>query len=386
MTTDDAIFSPRPDSGTIAQPTQQKLNDFLENAKKDTSPELHVVDVIRYRKSLSHVENFENRMGTDEARPSAGEQACCGALLHTRFFNRSLLMAVGQYKFHLRQLAAIDFESPNRFIDSAEITGRRLSRRKASDVIRLNRLQELVEERKKSLQKHRSRWDELTAELLDIALYVLENLVKSERLCGRSIGRLADRDLLAKKVRLQVESIKNLLKKRLSDSLVYRTVTTEDVANAKKELEVLSAELHAGVEEDRGRMRAVYEAVRGHVRRCVEDLSDHLENFRGKEIEMDHGHRLLFRRIEQTLVSLVSSYPDVLDLTGDRPGDSKSSIVEDKRQGMVAYTLEEVRKARARGRDRRAKKDRRKGKDPSYTGPERRSGKERRAWKDRRSS
>lgn len=378
MTTDDAIFSPRPESGRVAQPTQHALNDFLEKTPKEGVPESHVADVIRYRKPLYHVENFENRMHAIEARPSAGEQAFYGALLHTRFFNRSLLLALGLYKYYLREMVSIDFEGPQRFIESAEITRRKLSKRKIDDVIRMGRLQEMVDEREKLLDQHRTRWGDLTTELLDIALYVLENLVKIERLCGRAMGTLGHRERSAQKERQMVESLKTILKDQLKDALRYRTVTTEDVARAKQEVVLLSSELRTGVGEDIGRMMTVYEAVRLHARRSAEELDDLLGEFRGKEIEMDQEQVLQFRRIEQALVSLVSNYPGQLDPTGDRPAVARNFIVEDKRQEMVSFLLEELRKKQTFRFDRRMKKDRRKGRDPNFPGPERRSGKDRR--------
>lgn len=376
MTIDGAIFSPRPDSGRIAQPTQQALSDFLEHTKKDAVPETHVADVVRYRKPLYHVENFEGRMQAIEARPSAGEQAFHGALLHTRFFNRSLLLALGLYKFYLHELAAIDIDSPRQFIESAGATIKKLSKRKINDVLRMGRLREMVQERQKMLEQHRTRWGGLTAELLDIALYVLENLVRTERLCGRSIALLVP-DRAAKKERLLVDSIKAILKDQLKDALHYRAITTEDVYRAKQEVDQLAQELHAGIGEDRGRMIAVYEAVRGHVKRCAEEMDDLLEEFRGAEISMDPEQVVRFRRIEQAMVSLLSGYPDQLDPVAARTAMARSFIVEDKRQEMVAYLLDQLHRGPARI-ERRAKQDRRKGKDATYRGPERRSGKERR--------
>ena len=378
MTIDDAIFSPRQDSGKIAHPAPHVLNDFLESTYKDGVQETHATDVIRYRKPLYHVENFENRMHAIEARPSAGEQAFFGALLHTRFFNRSLLLVVGQYKYHLHELLSIDFEGPRRFIESAEITSRKLSKRKINDVIRMGRLQEMVDERKKLMEKHRTRWGDMTMELLDIALYVLENLMKIDRLCGRAAGFLREHDLPARKEKLLVEDIKALMKNQLRDALGYRTVTTEDVARAKHEVVVLSRELHEGIKNDVARMMALYGAVREHVKRIAEELDGLLGEFRGNQIEMDAGQVLQFRRIEQVLVTLVSGYPGELDPTGDRPGGARNFIVEDKRQEMVAYLLTEVQRAPGSRIERRSKKERRKGQDQNFTGPERRAGKERR--------
>jgi hypothetical protein len=378
MMNDDAIFGPRPDSGRIAQPPPHVLNEFLERTYKESVHETHATDVIRYRKPLYHLENFENRMHAIEARPSAGEQALFGALLHTRFFNRSLLLAVGQYKFHLHELLSIDFESPKRFIESAEITSRKLSKRKINDVIRMGRLQEMVDERKKLMDKHRTRWGDLTMELLDIALYVLENLVKIDRLCGRVAGFLREQDLSEKKEMQLVEEIKVLYKGQLRDALGYRTVTTEDIARAKQEVSVLARELHYGIMADIGRMSGIYDQVRSHVKRCADELDELLGTFRGNEIEMDHEQVLQFRRIEQVLVTLVTGYPEQIDPTGDRPGTSRSFIVEDKRQEMVAYLINEARKDPGTRIERRSKKERRKGKDPNYAGPERRNGKERR--------
>lgn len=377
MEFEEVIFAPLPQSGKVAVPTPQALNEFLERTSKDSVAETHIADVIRYRKPLYHVENFERRMQSVEARPSASERAVFGVLLHTRFFNRPLLLALGTYKYHLRELAAIDFAGPSRFIESAEITMKKLGKRKINDVLRLGRLQDMVAERKEMLTRRESRWADLSAELLDIALYVLENIVKIERLCGRSIAMLRP-EIAGRKERQILESIKGMLKNQLADALRYRTVTTEDVGRARQEVDVLAGELRERTDEDMRLMTSIYEAVRGHVKRCAGELDDLLEDFRGKKIEMDREQSLRFRRIEQSLVSLVSAYPEDLDLTGARPGAARSFIIEEKRQEMITYLLEEVRKGPRARIDRRAKQERRKKEDPHYAGPERRTGRDRR--------
>ncbi len=376
MTPDDDIFSSRPETNRIARPEQQELSDFLDRTMKDGVAEPHAADLARYRRPLYHVENFEGRSGAMESRPSAGEQAFLGALLHSRFFNRALLTAVGQYKFHLHELAAIDIESPRQFIESAGATMKKLSRRKINDVLRMGRLREMVRERQKMLEQHRSRWAVLTAELLDIALYALENLVRIERLCGRSLAVL-EPGRAAKKEEQLVGSIRQVLKEQLKDALNFRTVTTDDVARAKQEADRYARELHDAAEEDRSRMAVVFGAVREHVRRCAEELDDLLEEFRGTEIGMDPAQVVRFRRIELALVLTVSGYPEQIDPVAARTPVAGSFLVEDKRQELVAFLLDQVQKGPARI-ERRAKQDRRKGKDLNYNGPERRSGRERR--------
>lgn len=379
MTNDDAIFSPRPDTGRTIQPTQQQLNDFLESAKSDATAESHVADLIRYRRLLYHVENYESRMQAIEARPNAGEQAFYGALSRTRLCNRSLLLAVGTFKYHLRDLAAIDADGPVRFIESAAITMKKLSKRKINDVMRMGRLQEMVNERKLLLEKLRKKWADLSSELLDIALYVIGNLVKIERLCGRSLSLLKDGSGAARKERQLVEEIKALIKSQLRDALIYRPVTTEDVAKAKKEVDLLAATLHSGIVEDVGRLTTVFESVRNHAQNFAGKLEELVEEFRGPEIAMDQEQVMRFRRIEQALVALLSGYPLQLDHAGVRPGTGRILLVENKRQEMVAFLLEELQKQPPARPEKRSKKERRKGRDPNYTGPERRSGRDRRS-------
>jgi hypothetical protein len=360
------------------------LIEFLEQVNKDYVPEPHDRDMIRYRRTLYHVENFESRLQLAEARPNAREQILYGVLHHVRFFNRSLFLAVGKFKYHLRSLSLLDFESLAGFIRSAEVTKKRLSKRKINDVLRMRRLREMIDERKKILEKYHVQWDDLTAELMDITGYIRENLVRIERLCRRSVRVLAESGLTAKKERQLLEDIKALFKARLKDALHYRTVTTDDVAKAKQEVGAIAAELRAVVQDDIVRMTAVYNRVGDHVKRSVGELDDLLAEIERTELAMEKERIILFRRIEQAMVTLISNYPEQLDPAGAGPVAAGRAIVEGKRQEVLAFLFEELRRESRLGSDRRKKRDRRRKADLNYPGPERRTGDKRRSGGTRR--
>lgn len=382
MKHEETIFAPRPEGG-IAPPLPQELNDFLENTVMDAVGEPHITDLLTYRRLLSQMETFLSRKQPAADPGDIDARIVFGVHRHARFLNRELLLAASQYKYHLHAMAGLDFAAPAEFIAAAEEKRKRLRKTKLSDVERLMRLDEMVRERQKMLENLKKRWDQLAAEMLDIAGYIHENLVRMERLCKRSIGLLAAEEVGGSKGPELEDGIKTYFKERLKAALAVRKVTSADVEQVKRDVAELSKELAAIIRDDLFRMADVYEVLFGHISRVAADIGAAIKDLGTADVGSREGHLLRFRRIERMLVSLLSGYPREIEPAKVPPPASSHAIVAKKRQEMHDYLFGEMHRERREKRDRRERPDRRKRQDPSYAGPERRS-RDRREGKSRR--
>jgi hypothetical protein len=374
---DESIFAPR-SAGGVAAPLPQELNDFLETTVMEAVGEPHLSDLIRYRRLLSQMETFLSRRGRAADPGEIDGRIVFGVHRHARFLNRELLLAAGQYKYHLHALAGLDFAGPAEFIAAAEERRKRLRKTKLSDVERLMRLEEMVRERQKMLEDLGKRWDRLAAELLDLAAYVQENLERIGKACRRSIGTIVAAEVLGRAEGQLAESVKEHFKTGLRAALTVRKVTTGDVAQAKRDAAGLIAELSGIIRDDAFRMAGVYESLHEHVKRAAAELAALIRELGASDRGGREGPLLLFRRIERTIASLLSAFPADIEPSKVLPRASSHAVVARKRQEMHDLLFTEVRRDRRTTKDRRERRDRRKRQDPDYTGPERRGGQDRR--------
>jgi hypothetical protein len=136
MTTNKSIFGLRFRSQAEIHPSQEELRVFLESVKKKGGQEIHGNDLAKYRELLKDMQQ------------DIRDKMFYGVLNHSRFVNPALKSAVEQYKYHLHTLINLDLKKPKVFI---------------------------------------RRWAALAEELINIALYVRDNLVKIAKLCEASI-------------------------------------------------------------------------------------------------------------------------------------------------------------------------------------------------------
>ncbi len=384
MPIDKTIFGLPFRSNVSLHPSQEELDAFLESRKKEGRRELHGDDLARYRDLLKGVHTFERRQRRAAVHQDLQESMFYGVLSHSQFVKPALKSAVEQYKYHSHALRMLDFNKPTAFIKSAEEEMGRLNPGRKEDAVKLDRLQSMVDVRKKTLKIYRRRWAALTEELTNIALYIRDNLVKIEKLCEASIGVLADLQCLQKKEKKLIEDIKAHFKEHLKDRLREGPITKQYLETVKHDVVVLSKKISSLFREEAHALTKLYEAIHGHVKKTageIDLLMAKTESTRDRRFEDD---RDICTRVEQALVSLISDYRFELETIDVRTETAHENILLEKRNEMSDILLELLQEERRSWNDRRAAGDRRKFQNPNNKGHERRSGKERRALKDRR--
>jgi len=384
MALHESIFVFRTSPNERIRPTQDQLAAFLKTAVKEDGRGLHVTDLAKYSRLLKDIELFEQRRSSGEPRPDLGEFLFYGVLANSRFAVQSLLSAIVDFKYHFQALTAPDFANPMAFIRSAEKDMTRLSTKKIADVLRMKRLQEMIEERKKIVAGLKKRWMEPAAELRHITMYIKDNLAGVEKLCEAAIVIIAELDIARTREHQLVEDLKTYFKDRLKEALRRGTVTKQDLESAREEAEMLSLELSILIREDVDALTALYEAVRDHVKKIGVDLVFLLAELGGKKGSSITASTDIFKQIEQSLISLISAYRFELQPRTTHTDTEHDAVIRDKRWEMLSYLFEEVRKERRNEHERRLIPDRRKAADPAYKGPERRSDPSRRTGKTRR--
>jgi hypothetical protein len=224
----------------------------------------------------------------------------------------------------------------------------------------------------------------LANELNHIARYVRENLVKIERLCGASVGILADPQTAILEKNRIIDEIKVHFKEYLKDSLHRGQLSKKDLGDVKRAVDILSREISEFVREDLNAMAGLYESIYSHTRKYVHDLDTltmKTEDNDDKSIEYYRKH---FMQIEGALVSAVSECRFEVKIKESHSETAYRDILDEKRKEMLDRVLELLLKERrSTWDDRRYAADRRRSRDPSYRGPERRGGQDRRTGKRR---
>jgi hypothetical protein len=378
MTKDKNIFGPRSSAIPKLRPTLQQVTDFLDDTPKQAGGARHATDVIRYLKLLHRIEKYEIRKQAACDGQDARERMLLEALSRSGYMNEALLLAVGEYKYHLHTLAALDFARPEEFIRTAEAKRRKLSKTRIIDVERMIRLDERVAERKKILKGLGERWKGRAEELRGIARYVKDNLARVELMCRRCIGVIVEHEMGRSVERQLIEDIKGRFREQLKSELGRRKVTRTEAEKAREEADAIAAGLKRTITVDLFRMAGTFEAIHDHVNRIGGELAVPLDELLAGTLAMNQGTFALFRRIERALVALVADYPAQLDPEMARAGAAAPALVEEQRQIMLDRLFADLQRERRARKDRRELKDRRKAQDPNYSGPERRSGRNRR--------
>ncbi len=384
MTDDKSIFGQSFKSREDFQPSQEEITTFLGRTNKGGREEPRTGGLEAYRRLIEETEAFARGALKRDDR-DLRQDMLYGVLGHARFANRALLSAVVLYRYHLYALSSVDFRSPSSFIKSAESEMARLNKKNIRDVMRMARLQEMIAERKKILEKLKKQWMEIASELRRIALYVRENLITLERLCETSIVVLAELEIGKQKEKQLIEDIKTYYKMKFKEELHRGRASRQDLENAKQELDLLTMEISVHVREDVDAVTGLYATIHEHVQKSLHRLDTLLVGIEDKKSMGVHERAELFQGIEQALISLLADCRIDVEPSRVPTNSVHRDVLRTKRLEMLAYLLEEVRKERRVRKDRRSLKDRRKNSNPNYAGPERRSGADRRGAKGRRS-
>ncbi len=383
MAIDKTIFGLRFGADDELCPSQDDLRIFLESRKEEKGTELHGEDLKVYNEMLASVKAF----GQYDARGAVAEKLqrkmFFGALEHVSFFNPAFKSVIAQYKYHLDALKAIDFKKPKGFIKSAEEELRRLNPKKKDETTRRTRLQVMVEERKNTLEVLERRWVALAKELNNIARYVMESLVKIEKLSGTSVSILADPQMALNEESRIIDEIKAQFKEVLKDFLHRHQVAKQDLEDAKRVVGTLSGEISEFVRDDLKALTGLYKSIYSHARKSVQAINKLTMKTEDNEDKSLEDYRKLFVQIEGVLVSVVSEYSFEIKIKESHSETAYRDILDEKRKEMIDRVLELLFKERRLWDDRRYVAERRKTRDPGYKGPERRNGQDRRAGKRR---
>lgn len=379
---DPPIFGLRFGANSALQPTREELTRFLETPKS-TGGARQKQDLAPFREMLETLASVERDRTRENTPDGVRDRMLYGVLGHSSFFHASLLTALEQYKYHLHAFLSLDFRKPSAFIASAEEEISRLDPRRKQDAAKQARLQDLANERRSAIAALTKRRAELSAELLDIAGYISDNLRLIADRCETAIVVLVHLQVSGNEESMLIDDIKERFKEELRAALHEGVVTREDLDAAKEHVAVLSREISALLREDVYALNTLYEALHERAQsgaRRIEDLLRQIKTRRESSID-EEGKRL--SAIEQALVSFASDLHFPLNVAAASSATAYQHLLVEKRAEMLDKLFALLQQERRLRTDRRSDQERGTFSTPAYDGPDRRSGKARRRSDDR---
>jgi len=383
MPKDTSIFGLRFGSDTELNPTQEELGLFLASTRKAGTQALHSGDFARYHGLIESIEEFAHRQRFHTEAEDIRDRMFFGVLGTSQFAHPALELSVGQFKYLLHMLAAVDIRKPAAFIRTARAEMAGLNPKRKADAAKLERLRGMVEERKEELDALRRRRSDLVQELRQIARYIRDNLVRIGRLCEASIVILVDLQVSQKEERKLIEDVKEHFKNSFKDALKYGPVSRQQLEDAKKDVAMLSREITALVREDIYALTRLYEAIHEHVQRITGVIDGLLAKTGGDRDDPGEQDVKVFAEIEKSLVALINDYCFELKAGTVRSATAHVDVLREKRRDLLDSIFALFERERRTRADRRSGEDRRKY-APAKLPQERRAGKDRRTCKTRR--
>jgi len=382
MTRDDSLFSIRYASNEELYPSKEELRAFLAGPKQGGGS--HGKDLEPYQKLLADYLAFEKRKNQSAEAIDYRERMYYAVLGHSCFLNQAVEVSVEQYKYNVSSLERLEFRKPKAFVRAAEEELRGLDPKKKEDAVKLTRLLDMTDERKAVIEKMTRVWMTVSEELLSIIVYLKDNLVKINRLCGMSLDILKDEALARNEEERLLGDIKLQFKEQLKDSLHRGSITRQQLDAVQHDVSLLLKEMSALVKRDIDALKKLYQALFDHTGRVVSELDALVTQYTNRTTRDFEFEREVFFKAENVLVLLVSGFRFDMYASVTRSATPYLSIMSEKRTEMFDHLFEQIRKDRRSVSDRRFASDRRKFRDPEYHGPERRSGKDRRKTTGRR--
>jgi hypothetical protein len=269
-------------------------------------------------------------------------------LSHTRFFRPALRIAIEEYLYHHHQLQQLDFNKPDKFIQSAGEELAKLNPKKRDDQQKMARLQAMLDQRKADREALTKRRRMLMGELCHIAAYVRDNIAKVQLLCEEAIANLARLQVGGKATEQLIEDIKEHFKGEVREYRQARMVTPQYLESVKAEVAELSQRLNRRVPGDIHAMTGVYEAFYEHAKRNTALLREQI--VRADLVRKSEGlyDNSPFEEIERTLIGLVSEFrPSVKADTSVDESERHEDLLREKRREMLDHVfalLKEQRK------------------------------------------
>jgi uncharacterized protein YeeX (DUF496 family) len=384
MAKDTSIFGLRFRSNADLNPTRDELEHFLTSTNKAGTREPQSSDLARYHGLIDRMREFAQGPRIEAEAQDIRDRMFYGVLGISQFFNPALVLAVGQFKYHLHQLAALDIRKTETFITTAEREIATFDPKKKEHAARLARLLGMVEERKQALPALKKRRADLVQEVSDIAHYIRDNLVRIEHLCEASIVILVGLEVSQQEKRQLIKDIRDQFKDRLKDSLERGPVSQQQLEDAKWDVEVLSREISALVREDVYALTALFEAVLEHARCFTGSIEGLLAASRGVQDGSGQGDLAIFTELEGVLVALITDYRFELKAAAVHSETAHEDVLREKRREMLDRIFALLEQERRTRNDRRRGKERRRERTPATLPSERRKGQDRRSGKSRR--
>ncbi len=349
MTKDKTIFGLRFVVNDELHPSGEDLKAFLDSPKDDESGKLRSEDLARYSELLAAVEGYER--GEFHATTAEGfhDKMLYGALSHSHFVSPTLKSAVEQYLYYQHVLSSLDLKKPTAFIRSAEEEINKLSLKKKDETTKRERLQGMVDERKKTLDALKKQWLALASELSDILKYVRDNLARVDTLCDLSGTVLINERNNGNKELELIEDVKTHYKERLREFLHHGSITQEQMDAARDEVAVFTKRLSDLVREDVQSVIVVYEAVRAHIRKLYPELAGAIKTIEQKghaNIEEDLD---LYASAAGRLIALISDLHVELKPIDIGSGNEQDALLFEKRREMLAYLLDLIQRGAQSG-------------------------------------
>jgi hypothetical protein len=377
MTNDKSIAGLPFKPDETLHPGPDQLKAFLETAGSDGKFE-------PYRRLIERADAFvETRLA--EAKPEdLPVQMADAVLRYARFADRHLLSALELYQYHLHtfKLKSLDISAPASFIKSAQKTISKLNKDKLDDVLRMARLQEMINERKKIIEKIKQPSTELAAELFRIALYIRNNLAAIDARCEASITMLSDAAVTGRKENQVIEDIKE----RPQKALRAGKITMQDLERAVREVNQIADRMLSVVKEDIASLRGHYEAIQGRVKETIRMIDAALVAIETEKKRSLTEDQQLFEALERTLATFLLSRHFEQQAPGLHIETAYEKFITLKRKEMLDYLFTVLQRDRRTRSDRRSSVKRRKTDATGARKPERRNCKDRRTGKRRKTA
>ena len=340
MTKDNTIFGLRFVINDDLLPSREALKAFLDGPMEDGSGKPRSAELAWYYDLLAAVEGYER--GQLQAATAQGfqDKMFYGALRNSRFVSPNLKAAVEQYLYYLHVLSTLDLKKPTAFIRSAEEEISKLSPKKSDEATKRDRLQGMVDERKKALDVLKKQWKALAAELSRILEYVRENMARVDKLCDLSGTVLINEQNGGKKENELIEDIKMHYKERLLEFLRHGSITKEQMEAAKEEVAVLTKRFSDLFREDVQSLTTVYEAVRTHIQKLYRELDGASKAIERKGHVSIDDDVTLYAQASGHLLSLISDLHVELKPIDIGAGTEQDVLLFEKRREMLTYFLD----------------------------------------------
>jgi hypothetical protein len=379
MTIVKTIFDHPFNANETLRPTKEQLIAFLDSASKDDRKGIEGSDLMLYRQLLRDTGAFGQEGLPKDDLGNLQNQIFYGVLRYSQFVHPHLLSAVELYKYQLHMLTLFDFDTPSSFILAADKTLSKLNKKKLDDVLRIVRLEEMINERKNIIAKLNQAASDIIVELFSIVAYIKDNLLKIQQHCEASLIMVSDLSITAKKERELIEDIKT----RPQRALRSGKITERDLDKATKEVKVIADELSSALREDSNTLTSLYESMHEQVKKTVRVIDTVLEESKNEKNKNIAEQERILAKCERALVSLLSAFHPDQKTSPIAVESVLEKFVARKRKEMLNFLFEIAQYDRRAKPDRRSK-SRRKYSGSSYQGPERRSGLDRRTGKNRR--